>query len=261
MFAPLTVDDLLIISASESRKLADEAERVLLSDPVPTCPEWTVRQLVEHLGGVHRWATMIISEALLQTTGRISCSIRRSHHPATPANCWRGSGRAPMDSSRRCGSHRTTCGPSSFSRTRRRPGLLGAARDPRDHHPPHRRTRGPARPDADDRRGRDPHCRRPGRNRRAGQRFRPAQEQPAAHRRAVPDDDRPDRRRPRPGPSQCRTSHRWSPSASTRTPRRIITGTAAALYLGLWNRGDDIAENGTVDALGHWRDQVRVAWS
>jgi hypothetical protein len=41
----------------------------------------------------------------------------------------------------------------------------------------------------------------------------------------------------------------------------MITGTAAALYLGLWNRGDDIAENGTVDALGHWRDQVRVAWS
>ena len=66
MFAPLTVDDLLIISASESRKLAEEAERVLMSDPVPTCPEWTVRQLVEHLGGVHRWATMIISEGLLQ---------------------------------------------------------------------------------------------------------------------------------------------------------------------------------------------------
>ena len=66
MFATLTVDDLLIISASESGKLADEAERVLLSDPVPTCPEWTVRQLVEHLGGVHRWATMIISEGLLQ---------------------------------------------------------------------------------------------------------------------------------------------------------------------------------------------------
>ncbi len=24
---------------------------------VPTCPEWTVRDLVRHLGGVHRWAT------------------------------------------------------------------------------------------------------------------------------------------------------------------------------------------------------------
>ena len=44
------------------------------------------------------------------------------------------------------------------------------------------------------------------------------------------------------------------------TPTRLISGTAAALYLGLWNRGDDIAENGTVDALGHWRQQVRVSW-
>ena len=32
----------------------------LATDPaaaVPTCPEWTVRDLVRHLGGVHRWAT------------------------------------------------------------------------------------------------------------------------------------------------------------------------------------------------------------
>jgi hypothetical protein len=55
------------------------------------------------------------------------------------------------------------------------------------------------------------------------------------------------------------------PPVVTRTPdpgaHALVTGTAAALYLGLWNRGDDIAENGTVDALGHWREQVRVSWS
>lgn len=28
-----------------------------LEAPVPTCPDWTVRDLVRHLGGVHRWAT------------------------------------------------------------------------------------------------------------------------------------------------------------------------------------------------------------
>ncbi|UDY37690.1 maleylpyruvate isomerase family mycothiol-dependent enzyme [Dermatobacter hominis] len=27
-----------------------------LSAPVPSCPGWTLRDLVEHLGGVHRWA-------------------------------------------------------------------------------------------------------------------------------------------------------------------------------------------------------------
>src|SRR5271163_4072914 len=28
---------------------------------VPSCPEWTVRDLVRHLGGVHRWATGYIT--------------------------------------------------------------------------------------------------------------------------------------------------------------------------------------------------------
>jgi uncharacterized protein (TIGR03083 family) len=31
--------------------------------PVPTCPEWVVRDLVQHMGGVHRWATRYVAEA------------------------------------------------------------------------------------------------------------------------------------------------------------------------------------------------------
>lgn len=30
--------------------------------PVPTCPEWTVRDLVDHLGSVHRWAGEMVRE-------------------------------------------------------------------------------------------------------------------------------------------------------------------------------------------------------
>ena len=30
---------------------------------VPTCPEWVVRDLVRHLGGVHRWATGYVADA------------------------------------------------------------------------------------------------------------------------------------------------------------------------------------------------------
>jgi uncharacterized protein (TIGR03083 family) len=30
---------------------------------VPTCPEWLVRDLVQHMGGVHRWATLYVAEA------------------------------------------------------------------------------------------------------------------------------------------------------------------------------------------------------
>ena len=43
-------------------------------------------------------------------------------------------------------------------------------------------------------------------------------------------------------------------------PDSRITGTAAGLYLGLWNRGDDLAESGTADVLGVWRDKVRIRW-
>ena len=30
---------------------------------MPTCPEWRLRDLVHHLGGVHRWATIYVSTA------------------------------------------------------------------------------------------------------------------------------------------------------------------------------------------------------
>ena len=29
---------------------------------VPTCPDWTVRDLVRHMGGIHRWATGIVAD-------------------------------------------------------------------------------------------------------------------------------------------------------------------------------------------------------
>lgn len=43
--------------------LADAAARAGADAPVPTCPEWVVRDLVQHLGGVHRWATAIVADA------------------------------------------------------------------------------------------------------------------------------------------------------------------------------------------------------
>ncbi len=40
-----------------------------------------------------------------------------------------------------------------------------------------------------------------------------------------------------------------------------LTGSAAALYLGLWNRGDEIAEHGLEPILGRWHDKVRIRWT
>ncbi len=38
------------------RALADVAERAGLDAPVPTCPDWSVDDLLGHVGTVHRWA-------------------------------------------------------------------------------------------------------------------------------------------------------------------------------------------------------------
>src|SRR5882757_9685981 len=35
-----------------------------LDSDVPPCPQWTVRDLVTHTGGVHRWATSIVRDRL-----------------------------------------------------------------------------------------------------------------------------------------------------------------------------------------------------
>lgn len=44
-------------------------------------------------------------------------------------------------------------------------------------------------------------------------------------------------------------------------PVTIMTGSAASLYLGLHNRGDEIALTGEPELLGVWRETVRISWS
>jgi uncharacterized protein (TIGR03083 family) len=43
--------------------LAEAAGAVDLDTRVPSCPEWRVRDLVRHIGGVHRWAATHVAEA------------------------------------------------------------------------------------------------------------------------------------------------------------------------------------------------------
>jgi uncharacterized protein (TIGR03083 family) len=52
------------LSALESagRRFADVAGDADLDAPIPTCPGWTVRDLVWHLGEVHRWAGTHVAE-------------------------------------------------------------------------------------------------------------------------------------------------------------------------------------------------------
>lgn len=43
-------------------------------------------------------------------------------------------------------------------------------------------------------------------------------------------------------------------------PDVLLEGTADALYLGLWNRGDEVAESGSRGFLARWRADQRVGW-
>lgn len=250
--------DLLATLDAEVIRLAREADRVLPSDLVPTCPGWTVRDLVTHLGGVHRWATSIVAQ------GRTAISADTDALVAAPADDdrllpWFVEGSSTLirtldaapDELRafvflknappakqfwtRRQAHETTIHriDAQAARLGRMPSTAEAgipttvAVDGLDElltgFVPRRSSR-----------------------LRTDEPFRTvvaATDAPVAWTVAVSADP----------PVVVEGA---DPSAHSR-----LTGTAAALYLGLWNRGDDVAEVGTVDLLGHWREQVRVAWS
>jgi uncharacterized protein (TIGR03083 family) len=46
----------------EGRLLASAAERTDLNVPIPTCPDWRMRDLLQHIGGIHRWAAAHVAE-------------------------------------------------------------------------------------------------------------------------------------------------------------------------------------------------------
>jgi len=255
----LQVDELVTAADLEATRFADEADRVLLSDPVPTCPDWTVRQLGEHLGEVHRWAAAIVARGLLQ-------DLPEAEQTAFAA---------PKD--------RAELLPWFRAGTRELMGALEAAPDdlrafvflkgapPAKHFWARRQAHETAIHRVDilaARLGRLPTTAEAsittdfaldgidelvtGFVPRRSSRLRT---------------DEPFRMTIAPTDADAAWTVAVSdqPPVATRaadpTAHSLITGTAAALYLGLWNRGDDVAENGTVDALGHWREQVRVSWS
>ncbi len=257
MSGVLTTDELVAVLRAESALLSEQAERVLLSDPVPTCPEWTVAQLLEHTGGVQRWATAIVTGALEQLptpdeeaalfaspgenligwflTGavRLADALRAAPEDLRAAVFLRNAAE-PRHFWARRQAHEVT-----IHRVDALSALLGRLPSTAEAGIPTSLA-----VDGIDELVTGFVPRRSSRLRTdepfavvispndadAAWTVRVSDEPPSAHRGADPG------------------------------AHSVLTGSAAALYLGLWNRGDDIAENGTVDALGHWRQQVRVSW-
>lgn len=54
--------------AADSEAFADRIG-AKLDAPVPACPEWSVRDLIAHLGAVYSWATMVVNEGGGRPTG------------------------------------------------------------------------------------------------------------------------------------------------------------------------------------------------
>ena len=54
--------DRLALLADEGARFVAAIERGDPDATVPSCPDWTLRELVHHTGGIHRWATRVVSE-------------------------------------------------------------------------------------------------------------------------------------------------------------------------------------------------------
>lgn len=255
----LTVDTLLEVLDAEAKALVEESERILLTDPVPTCPLWTVRDVLQHLGGAHRWATDIVTRQLLGDvpTAEQAALLAPPTDPAELLPWFRTGARtligaisdAPVDL--RAFVFLKNAPPARQFWARRqvhettihRVDMLAA------------------------RLGRMPSTSE------AGVRTKVALDGIdelitgfVPRRSSKLRTDEPFRVTIMPNDAELA----WTIAVSDQPPvvsrtaepgtQATLTGSASALYLGLWNRGDDIAENGTVDALGHWREQVRIAW-
>jgi uncharacterized protein (TIGR03083 family) len=54
----------------EGERLGAAAAETDLDTPIPTCPDWRMRDLVQHVGDVHRWATAHVAERRSEPIGR-----------------------------------------------------------------------------------------------------------------------------------------------------------------------------------------------
>jgi uncharacterized protein (TIGR03083 family) len=60
----MDVPSLITALRAQGPLLAAAASATELTTPVPTCPGWAVRDLLLHVGGVHRWAATVVGQAL-----------------------------------------------------------------------------------------------------------------------------------------------------------------------------------------------------
>jgi uncharacterized protein (TIGR03083 family) len=82
-----TADHIELLGA-EADRFAASLTGADLRTTVVTCPDWTVRDLVSHVGGLHRWSSELVSSGILTETWRSSLPL---DYPdvAAPLEAWR----------------------------------------------------------------------------------------------------------------------------------------------------------------------------
>ncbi|MDQ6659163.1 MAG: maleylpyruvate isomerase family mycothiol-dependent enzyme [Actinomycetota bacterium] len=242
--------------ASATAVIVEHLESAGPKAAVPTCPDWTLRDLVAHVGMVHRWATTIVANGITQRP-----DITVEPAPADGLADWLVDGsdrlvetiaQAP-DDLQSLVIFKTGLSPKEFWARRQAHESTIHSVDAQSA----RRGRIPTTKEADIRQelavdGLDELL--TGFVPRRNSELR--SEEPLTFVVAPTDIDRA-----------------WTVLLSADPPvtsrggmaggdaDAVLTGTAASLYLGLHNRGDEIAVTGEPELLGVWRDKVRIRWS
>lgn len=250
----LTLDRHLAALATSGAVLRDAAARAGLDAPVPTCPTWHVAELVSHQGMVHRWAAANLrgdadhdTDASLAEAGRSTdllgwydaglaalLEALRGAPDDVRAQVFLRDAPPPRRFWARRQAHETTVHSADAvaAALGRWPGTADLAV--------------PAELAAD---GVDELL--TGFITRGGGKLHAAQPYTVL----VRTDD---------------TGHAWTVRISdgpiVTTPGgdggdAVFSGTAAALYLSLWNRADEITCGGRAGALAQWRSAIRIRWS
>ncbi len=60
----MEIDEHIGVLEVEGRRFVGAATSAGFTAPVPTCPDWTVRDLTVHQGSVHRWAAKVVADRL-----------------------------------------------------------------------------------------------------------------------------------------------------------------------------------------------------
>ena len=85
-------------AASETRRMAEVIRGADLSVSVPSCPDWTLAALVEHVGSVHRWAAQHVRELAQERIPGSQVEVGLPDDPAGYAD-WLAAGATVLETS------------------------------------------------------------------------------------------------------------------------------------------------------------------